>query len=200
MEIYDETASFITDCAHFHPGFIFLRTEASSNRCSHQNCTVTAATATLKTTTTPEWFDIKLTDVQTGKTFTMNDYAGKVVLVETMATWCPTCILQASYIYKLHDLLGHPNDLVSVSLDVDLNEDATMLNEYIAQYGFDWHFVVAPIEVDRALGNLYSAEYLNPPLAPMLIIDRNGNVHQLKYGLKDTETLQKAVGPYLQKQ
>ena len=151
------------------------------------------------TATTPDWFNIPLTDVQTGETFTMNDYAGKVVLVETMAVWCPTCILQASYIYKLHDLLGHPEDLVSVSLDVDLNEDAATVKEYTDQYGFDWHFVVPPIEVDRALGNLYSAEYLNPPLAPMLIIDRQGNVHQLKYGLKDTDTLRQAVEPYLKK-
>ena len=148
-------------------------------------------------TTTPEWFQMKLTDVQTDETFTINDYAGKVILVETMAIWCPTCILQSAYISKLHDALGNPDDLVSVSLDVDLNEDAATLKEYAAEYGFDWHFAVAPLEVDRALGNLYNAEYLNPPLAPMLIIDRQGNVHQLAYGLKDTETLRKAVEPYL---
>jgi cytochrome oxidase Cu insertion factor (SCO1/SenC/PrrC family) len=148
---------------------------------------------------TPEWFQVELTDVQTGETFTMNDYSGKVVLLETMATWCPTCILQASYVYKLHDQLGHPDDLVSISLDVDLNEDADILKEYIGQYGFDWHFAISPLEVDRALGNLYSAQYMNPPLAPMLIIDRQGNVHHLPYGLKDTETLQKAVEPFLTK-
>lgn len=145
----------------------------------------------------PEWFNVELIDVQTGETFTMSDFSGKVVLLETMAVWCPTCILQASYTYKLHDRLGHPDDLVSVSLDVDLNEDADVLKEYIAQYGFDWRFAVSPLEVDRALGNLYSAQYMNPPLAPMLIIDRQGNVHTLPYGLKDTETLEKAVEPYL---
>ena len=51
-------------------------------------------------TDTPEWFDIELTDVQTGETFTMNDYAGKVVLVETMAMWCPNCIVQANEVRK----------------------------------------------------------------------------------------------------
>lgn len=40
----------------------------------------------------PEWFNLELTDVQTGEIFTMNDYAGKVALVETMAIWCPNCI------------------------------------------------------------------------------------------------------------
>ena len=42
-----------------------------------------------------------------------------------------------------------------------------------------------------------AAQYLNPPLSPMLIIDREGNVHHLEYGKKDAETLRKIVEPYL---
>lgn len=147
-------------------------------------------------TATPEWFDIELTDVQTGETFTMNDYAGKVVLVETMAIWCPNCVIQATQVRKFHEALANP-DLISVSLDVDVNEDEASLKEYASSYRLDWHFAVAPLAVARALGNLYSAEYLNPPLSPMLIIDRNGAVHQVEYGIKDAETLQKIVEPYL---
>jgi hypothetical protein len=160
-------------------------------------CMNTAGTQDTVAPVTPDWFSVELIDVQTNETFTMNDYAGKVILLETMAVWCPTCTLQAAYVYNLHELLGDPDDLISVSLDVDLNEDAAALKEFTDEYGFDWHFAIAPIEVDRALGNLYSAQYMNPPLAPMLIIDREGNVHTLPFGLKDTETLQKAVEPYL---
>ena len=146
-----------------------------------------------------DWFSMEMTDVQTGKTFTMNDYAGKVVLLETMAIWCPNCIVQATQVKKLHKALGNPDDLISVTLDVDSNENEADLKEYASSYGLDWHFAVAPLLVERALVNLYSAEYLNPPLSPMLIIDRKGNVHQLKYGIKDVETLQKIVEPYLEK-
>jgi thiol-disulfide isomerase/thioredoxin len=166
------------------------------------NTQVPQSTATVAATATPEWFDwfsIPLTDVQTGKIFTMNDYAGKVVLLETMAIWCPNCLMQAGAVQKLHIALGNPEDLISVSLDVDSNEDSTLLKEYASQYGLDWHFAVAPLLIQRALGNLYSAQYLNPPLSPMLIIDRDGNVHQLEYGIKDVETLQKVVEPFLKK-
>jgi cytochrome oxidase Cu insertion factor (SCO1/SenC/PrrC family) len=145
----------------------------------------------------PEWFAIELTDVQTGETFTMNDYAGKVILVETMAMWCPNCTVQANEVRELHELLSNPDDLVSVSLDVDVNEDAPALKEYSEGYGFGWHFAIAPLEVARSLGNLYSAQYLNPPLSPMLVIDRNGSVHQLEYGKKTAESLQKSLEPYL---
>ncbi len=150
-------------------------------------------------TTTPDWFDMELTDVQSGEKFTMNDYAGKVVLLETMAIWCPNCIVQAAQVRKLHEALGNPEDLILVTLDVDSNEDETMLKKYVSEWGFDWHFAVAPLLVERALGNLYNAEYLNPPLSPMLVIDRDGNVHQLEYGIKDAETLQKIVEPFLKK-
>jgi peroxiredoxin len=145
----------------------------------------------------PDWFNISLTDAQTGEIFTISDFAGKVVLLETMAMWCPNCTVQANEVRNLHKLLENPDDLVSVSLDVDINEDEASLGEYAQEYGFEWRFAVAPLEVARALGNLYTAQYLNPPLSPMMIIDRQGNVHHLEYGLKYAETLKKNLEPYL---
>ncbi len=145
----------------------------------------------------PEWFDFELVDVQTGEAFTMNEFAGKVVLVETMAMWCPNCLVQADEVRTMHELLGNPEDLVSVSLDVDVNEDAASLKEYSEKYGFEWHFAVAPLEVARALGNLYSAQYLNPPISPMLVIDREGEVHLLEYGRKSAESLVESLEPHL---
>ena len=47
---------------------------------SHANEIATATTATK-----PAWFDVKLIDARTGTTFTMNDFARKVVLLETIA-------------------------------------------------------------------------------------------------------------------
>lgn len=162
-------------------------------------CTFTTKTSESHSTAMPDWFSIEMTDVQTGTSFSMNDYAGKVVLLETMAIWCPSCVIQQTQVGKLHEALGNPKDLISITLDVDSHEDDAVLKEYASSYRFDWHFAVAPLLVERALGNLYSAEYLNPPLSPMLIIDRHGNVHQLDYGIKDSKTLQKIVEPYLTK-
>jgi cytochrome oxidase Cu insertion factor (SCO1/SenC/PrrC family) len=143
------------------------------------------------------WVDVPLTDVQTGETFAMTDFSGKVVLIETMAMWCPNCIVQANEVKKLHNLLENSEDLVSVSLDVDVNEDAASLKDYSEGYGFEWRFAIAPLEVARALGNLYSAEYLNPPISPMLLIDRNGVVHELPYGRKNADKLLEILQPFL---
>jgi len=145
----------------------------------------------------PAWFDLPMTDVRTGQPFTINDFAGKVVLLETMAVWCPTCRKQEDEVLRLHQLLGDPADLVSISLDTSMEEDAAVLKDYATTLGYDWNIALAPLLVARALGNLYSAEYLNPPASPMLVIDRNGGVSGLPYGLKSAESLQGVVSPLL---
>jgi thiol-disulfide isomerase/thioredoxin len=145
----------------------------------------------------PEWFGMEMTDVLTGQTFTINDFAGKVVLLETMAVWCPTCRQQGDEVVRLHELLGDPTDLVSISLDTDMGEDAALLKKYAETLGYDWNIALAPLLVARALGNLYSAQYLNPPVSPMLVIDRDGQVLGLPLGLKSAESLQGVVEPLL---
>jgi cytochrome oxidase Cu insertion factor (SCO1/SenC/PrrC family) len=155
------------------------------------------ATPAPKSEGRPEWFSIPLTDVRTGQTFTINDFAGKVVLIQTIFQWCSKCAYQQHEVTLMHTGLNQPDDLVSVSLDVDLNEDAASLKQYVDHFGFDWYFAVAPLEVTRALGNLYSAEYLNAPLEPMLIIDRHGDVYGLPYGFKSADALSGTLASFL---
>lgn len=154
-------------------------------------------TASTASPSTPAWFDIEMTDVTTGQPFRINDFAGKVVLVEAMAEWCPTCIEQQREVGKLHDRLGAGDDVVSISLDIDVHEDGPSLKAYAEALGHDWRYAVAPLEVARALGNLYSAEYLNPPYSPMLLIDRHGTATNLPYGVKTADFLQATLEPYL---
>ena len=91
----------------------------------------------------PAWFSAALTDAATGETFTIQDFKGKVVLVETMAMWCPTCLRQQKEVKALHDLLGERDDFVSVGIGVDINENLAALKDYTAKNGFDWTYTVA---------------------------------------------------------
>lgn len=145
----------------------------------------------------PAWFTTQLTNEVTGETFKIEDFKGKVVLVEPFAQWCPTCLRQQNEVVKLHELLGMPDDLVSVSLDIDPNEDAEMLKTYLEKNGFDWHFAIAPAETSAEIGKLYGDQFLNPTSAPMLVIDRHGEAHPLPFGVKTAEDLQEALKPYL---
>ena len=158
----------------------------------------TAVPTIVSTHSKPDWFGLVLTDARTGETFTINDFAGKVVLIQTISEQCYNCAFQQEQVRTLSTLLDNPDGLVSISLDVGSNEDQASLKEYMDYFGFDWRSAVAPLEVCRALGNLYSAEYLNPPLEPMLFIDRGGIVYGLPYGMKTAQQLKNTLAPYLQ--
>jgi thiol-disulfide isomerase/thioredoxin len=143
------------------------------------------------------WYGVALVDVNTGDTFKVADLRGKVVLVETMAVWCTTCLRQQRQVQALHEKLGEREDLVSLALDIDPNETPEILKVHADRNGFDWHYAVAPIEVAREIDRLYGTQFLNPPSAPMFIIDGHGEVHPLPFGVKSAQVLQEALEPHL---
>jgi thiol-disulfide isomerase/thioredoxin len=145
----------------------------------------------------PNWLTTSFTDVNSGQTFSISDFKDKVVLVETMAIWCSNCFQQQGQVKTLHNLLGERDDFVSLGVDIDPNENAEALQVYTNQNSFDWLYIVAPTEVSREIGQLYGDQFLNPPSTPMLIIDRNGEVHLLPFGIKSAESLLEALQPFL---
>ena len=145
----------------------------------------------------PAFFSVALTDVASGTDFTLADLKGKVILLEPFAQWCRTCLAQQREVVRLRSILGEREDFVSVGLDIDPNEDAAMLQAYLTQHGFDWLYAVAPAHVSSEIGDLYGSQYLNPPSAPMLVIDSHGEVHPLEAGTKSAESLLAVVEPLL---
>lgn len=145
----------------------------------------------------PAWYNVELTNVNTGETFKIADFHNKVVLVETMAVWCSNCLRQQREVLALHSQLGDQPDLVSVAIDIDPNEDNETLKAHTAKNGFDWVYTVAPGEVAAEIGQLYGGQFLNPPATPMLIIDRQGQAHPLEFGPKSAQSLQEALAPFL---
>jgi hypothetical protein len=141
----------------------------------------------------PAWFSADLTDVNTGRTFSIADFKDQVVLVETMAIWCSNCLRQQKEVKVLHEALGQRDGWVTIVLDIDPNEKPEDLKDYTARHGFDWVYAVAPRDVAREIGQLYGDQFLNPPSTPMLIIDHLGQAHPLPFGHKSAESLQKVL-------
>jgi len=145
----------------------------------------------------PGFFEISLTDVNTGETFKISDYAGKVVLVENLAMWCPNCKKQQEQVKLLKDALGMDSDLITIGFAVDPNENAADLKKYINSNGFDWIYAVPPQEVLDEISRLYGANFLNPPSTPIFVIDRKGTVHPMPFGVKSADDLRNFVDPFL---
>jgi len=146
---------------------------------------------------TPAFFEVSLTNVNTGESFKISDFAGKVVLVENLAMWCPNCKKQQEQVKILNEVLGMDSDLISIGFDVDPNENAADLKKYTDSNGFDWVYAVPPQEVLNEISKLFGANFLNPPSTPIFIIDRKGVVHLMPFGIKSADDLQKFIDPLL---
>jgi thiol-disulfide isomerase/thioredoxin len=145
----------------------------------------------------PNWFSATLVNVNTQERFKIEDYKGKVILVETLAMWCSTCRMQQKQVVLLHELLGERDDFISIGLDIDPNELPEDLSTYTQNNGFDWIYAVSPPKVSNEIAELYGNQFLNPPSAPMFIIDREGKVHPLRFGVKNAEELADTLQPFL---
>jgi thiol-disulfide isomerase/thioredoxin len=145
----------------------------------------------------PAWYNAQFKDARTGESFMINDFIGKVILVEDLAMWCPTCKRQQMQVIELRKSLGERDDFVTIGLDIDLNENLADLKDYVESNNFDWKYSVVTSETAHEIGQLYGDQFLNPSSAPMLIIDRKGEAHPLPFGVKSADDLMKAIEPFL---
>ncbi len=143
----------------------------------------------------PIWAAIPLTDVRSGETFALSDFAGRVVVVETMAAWCPLCLDQAREIRQAQLRFG--DEVAFVSLDIDPNESGDLLREHAARNGLGWRWAVAPRELARALADAFGVAILNPPSTPIVILDRGQEPHLLRFGIKPASELIQEIEAYL---
>ena len=139
----------------------------------------------------PLWMTSELTDVRTGETFTLADFAGKTVFVEPMATWCTNCRQQLGNVAEARAQLADNEDVVFVSLSVETTISNDDLATYTEETGFNWTFAVVTPEVLVSLADTFGQTVTNPPSTPHFIIRVDGSTTDLTTGFEGpTELLQ----------
>ncbi|HEX8681177.1 MAG TPA: hypothetical protein VF707_02615 [Ardenticatenaceae bacterium] len=137
----------------------------------------------------PVYLSSELVDVNSGESFRVADLtgAGNYVLLEMMAVWCTNCRQQQEQV-KAYEATG-PANVVSVALDIDLNESQELLREHATRNGFDWHYAIATQEVARQIGADFGQQFLTPPSVPMLLIRPDNSVVAFPFGIKSADEL-----------
>lgn len=134
------------------------------------------------------WATAPLVNVATGQTFRIADYAGRVIVIETMAIWCSNCKAQQ---IDVETALGRlPADsVVYVVLDVDPNESGQSLAAYREQNGFTGDYAIAGSDVARSLAAEFGDQVLNPPSTPVIVVGRAGKVTLTGFGRKSPDEI-----------
>ena len=134
------------------------------------------------------WASAPLADVTTREPFLIADHAGKVVIIETMAIWCSTCLVQQRDVQAA--LARLPADrVVYIVLDVDPNERADSLAAYQSKHGFAGRYAIAGSDVARALAAEFGDQVLNPPSTPMILVGTDGRVTLTDFGRKSPDEI-----------
>lgn len=136
----------------------------------------------------PSWASLPLTNARTGEAFTLADFAGKVVFIEPMATWCPNCRAQQRVVDTVIPQLD-ADQYVFISMSVEPGLANDRLASYADQNGFDQLFTVATPELTSALVEQFGRGVTTPPSTPHFIIGPDGSLSALSTGRHAAESI-----------
>ena len=121
--------------------------------------------------------DFALSDFS-GKTYRLEELAGKVVLLDFWATWCKPCRIDLPHVEALADEFGEQG-LVVLGINA---EPERRSRPFFEQQGYRF-----PSLVD--LGARVSRQYFVGSLPTLVIIDREGKIDSYLVGLQPDEHL-----------
>ena len=127
--------------------------------------------------------DFQLADLY-GKTQSLSQYRGKIVLVNFWATWCKPCTTEMPAMQKIYDKL---RDKGFVVLAVNELEDDAKVREHIKQYGHTF-----PVLMDR--DNKVANQFGVFGLPVSVFIDEKGIIQEyIKGGLLTEQKIDETV-------
>jgi len=112
----------------------------------------------------------------TGRAVTIDDYRGKVVLLNIWATWCPPCRVEMPSMERLHRKLANTDfRLVAVSVD---EEDSTVVNKFVRDFGLTFEILH---NQDGTIRRIYQTT----GVPESFVIDRDGAIVKKIIGAAD---------------
>jgi len=126
-----------------------------------------------------------------GKSHRLDEWKGKVLIVNFWATWCPPCLKEMPEFVKLQDELGRKGvQFVGIAID-----DEESVANFLASAPVNY-----PILIGQDGGADWAAELGNRMniLPFSAVFDRSGKLVQVQAGPFNRDDVQKAVSPLLE--
>ncbi len=140
-----------------------------------QGCGADAKTANLS---------LKFKDIH-GKSVTLSDYKGKVVLLDFWATWCPPCRKEIPGLISLYDAY-RSRGLVVVGVSMD--DSKSDIRKFARKLGMNYPILIGygHEDLEPAFGQL--------PLPTAFVISRDGRICFKHDGMTQKEQFERDVG------
>jgi thiol-disulfide isomerase/thioredoxin len=130
-----------------------------------------------------------LTDIS-GQTLSLDDYKGKVVLLDFWATWCGPCRIE---IPGFVELQKRYRDAGLAIIGISMDDSADPVKEFYTQFKMNYPVAVG----DEKLAELYGG-VLGLPTS--MLIGRDGRIYSKHVGLTDVSVFEKEIRELLASQ
>ncbi|MAT42621.1 MAG: hypothetical protein CL609_09790 [Anaerolineaceae bacterium] len=131
--------------------------------------------------------DFELLDLN-GNPAKLSDYAGKTVLINAWATWCPPCRAEMPALEAFYQ--KHQNSDFVV-LAVNAGEPQQLAADFINSYNYSF-----PVVLDPEAHTLLEMGVTGFPTS--ILVDGNGIVQYIHVGLFTENTLAQTITPFIQ--
>jgi cytochrome c biogenesis protein CcmG/thiol:disulfide interchange protein DsbE len=127
--------------------------------------------------------DFALPDLE-GRTVSLAQQRGKVVIVDFWATWCPPCEYQVPELNKLLQAHRERDDLAVIGVSVDV-DGAEVVRPWVQEKSVEYTILLG----DEALARRFGAV----GFPTMAVVGPGGELHSLHVGLVEYATLEALV-------
>lgn len=131
--------------------------------------------------------DFTLTSLD-GDTFDLNDFRGKVVILDFMfanCTYCDDEMEELNKVYSNYD----DNEVVIITIDIREDDTEDDLRWFKDEYGDDWIYAMDTDDV--------KTKYNVGPVPMIVIVDKEGNIAYDHVGVVDYGTLSSKIDELL---
>ncbi|HEY2582784.1 MAG TPA: TlpA disulfide reductase family protein, partial [Mucilaginibacter sp.] len=114
-----------------------------------------------------------------GKVVSMKDFKGKVVFIDTWATWCGPCKYQIPFLQTLEKEYQGNDNVVFVGISIDREKDKQKWLDMLKEKQLDG------VQLLDDMGKSFGKQYKITAVPRFLMIDKNGNWAEIRCPLPD---------------
>ena len=125
--------------------------------------------------------DFILPQLEGGGVVSLEDLAGKIVILDLWATWCPPCALQVPVLNAFHEAHRDEGDVVIYGVSVD-QVGVDEIRDWVNEHGVLYPNLVGGDPLSRELGAV--------GFPALFVIDPKGRLQARHEGVIERETLE----------